>query len=169
MNNINLSHFYSHTLLRIIHTVDEGHHLNVLLNLDTACAPNPHALFFIIKPAREKVLINLPEIKTLLLGHKRTHNMKTCIIKTNILVVLLATSLLTTVAAAAVPKTALIKAEPIDHTHLKSAAHNSLKLTFTSIIMNYTQQPLNNGLAKQKQAANKNKSVTLTRANLISE
>jgi len=95
--------------------------------------------------------------------------MKQSIKKTNLLVALLATTLFSTVAAAAVPKTALIKAEPVNQVSLTTAAHNSLKVSLAPIKVNYAQQPTNNGLAKQKQTANQNKSVTLTKTSLIAE
>ena len=54
--------------------------------------------------------------------------MKQSIKKTNLLVALFATTLLSTAATAALPKSALVKAEPINQTQLTSAAHTSLKL-----------------------------------------
>lgn len=95
--------------------------------------------------------------------------MKQSIKKTNLLVALLATTLFSTVAAAAVPKTALIKAEPVNQTSLTSAAHNSLKVSLAPVKLNFTQPSTPNSLAKQKQTANQNKSVTLTKASLIAE
>jgi len=95
--------------------------------------------------------------------------MKQSIKKTNLLVALLATTLFSTVAVAAVPKTALIKAETVNQTSLTAAAHSNLKVSFAPVKINYTQQSVDLGLAKQKQAANKNKSVTLTKTSLIAE
>jgi len=95
--------------------------------------------------------------------------MKQSIKKTNLLVALLATTLFSTVAAAAVPKTALIKAEPVNQINLTSAAHISLKVSLAPIKVTYSQLPTNSELAKQKLTANQNKSVTLTKASLIAE
>ncbi|MCJ8294880.1 MAG: hypothetical protein MJK15_10775 [Colwellia sp.] len=95
--------------------------------------------------------------------------MKQSIKKTNLLVALFATTLLSTAATASVPKSALVKAEPINQTQLTSAAHNSLKLSLAPIKISFTQQTTDSGLAKQKQMANQNKSVTLTKASLIAE
>ena len=95
--------------------------------------------------------------------------MKQSIKKTNLLVALFATTLLSTAATAALPKSALVKAEPINQTQLTSAAHNSLKLSLAPINISFTQQTTDSGLAKQKQMANQNKSVTLTKASLIAE
>ena len=89
--------------------------------------------------------------------------------KTNVLVALLATTLFSTVATAAVPKTVLIKAEPVNKTSLINAAHSSLKFSLAPVKINYTQQSVDAGLAKQKQAANQNKPITLTNVNLIAE
>jgi len=95
--------------------------------------------------------------------------MKQSIKKTNLLVALLATTLFSTVAAAAVPKTALIKAEPINQTSLTDAAHISLKVSLAPVKVSYSQVPTNSELAKQKQTANQNKPVTLTKSSLIAE
>lgn len=95
--------------------------------------------------------------------------MKQSIKKTNLLVALFATTLLSTAATAAIPKSALVKAEPINQTQLTSAAHNSLKLSLAPIKISFTQQTTDSALAKQKQMANQNKSVTLTKASLIAE
>jgi len=95
--------------------------------------------------------------------------MKQSIKKTNILVALLATTLFSTVAAAAVPKTALIKAEPVNQTSLTNTAHSSLKISLAPVKINYNQQSVELELAKQKQTANKNKPVTLTKTSLIAE
>lgn len=45
--------------LRIIATVDEGHHLKVLEKHNISCVPQPTAYIFQKEQAREKVLINL--------------------------------------------------------------------------------------------------------------
>jgi hypothetical protein len=95
--------------------------------------------------------------------------MKQSIKKTNLLVVLFTTTLFSTVAAAAVPKTALIKAEPVNQTSLTSDAHINLKVSLAPVKISYTQKSVDLSLAKQKQTANKNKSVTLTKASLIAE
>jgi len=95
--------------------------------------------------------------------------MKQSIKKTNLLVALFATTLFSTAATAAVPKTALIKAEPVMQTNLTNAAHNSLKLSLAPIKINFTQPSTGNGIVKQKQTANKNKPVTLTKSSLIAE
>jgi len=95
--------------------------------------------------------------------------MKHCIKKTNLLVVLFATTLLSTVATAAVPKSALVKAEPMNQTQLTIAAHDSLKISLAPAKIIFAQQSKDSAFAKQKQTANKNKSVTLTTASLIAE
>lgn len=94
--------------------------------------------------------------------------MKICIKKTNLIVALLATTLFSTVTTAAVPKSVLIKAEPINQTSLINTAHASLKLSLTPIKVSFTQQAASE-MAKQKQVAKKNKSVTLVNTNLIAE
>ncbi|KGJ96138.1 hypothetical protein [Colwellia psychrerythraea] len=95
--------------------------------------------------------------------------MKQSIKKTNLLVVLFATTLFSTVATAAVPKTALVKAEPVNQTQLTTAAHSNLKLSFAPVKINYTQQTTGSGLAIQKQAAKQNQAVTLTKTRLMAE
>ena len=94
--------------------------------------------------------------------------MKQSIKKTNLLVALFATTLFSTVASAAVPKTTLVKAEPVNQTQLTTAAHNNLKLSFAPVKINYTQQT-RSGLAIQKQAAKQNQAVTLTKTSLMAE
>ncbi|WP_019025933.1 hypothetical protein [Colwellia piezophila] len=89
--------------------------------------------------------------------------------KTNLLVALFATSLLSTTAFAAVPKSVLVKAEPVVKTSFVNAAHVSLKFSLAPIKMNFSQQSIDNNLNKQKITANQNKSVTLTRVNLLAE
>ncbi|PKI16931.1 hypothetical protein [Colwellia sp. 12G3] len=89
--------------------------------------------------------------------------------KTNLLVALFATTLFSTVATAAVPKTALVKAEPINQTQLTTAAHNSLKLSLAPVKIMFSPQSIDSSLIKQKQAANQNKYVSLTKASLIAE
>ena len=95
--------------------------------------------------------------------------MKQSIKETNLLVVLLATTLFSTVASAAIPKAALVKAEPVNQTQLTTAAHNSLKISLAPAKIIFAQQSTDSGLVKQKQTANQNKSVTLTKASLIAE
>ncbi|KGJ92979.1 hypothetical protein [Colwellia psychrerythraea] len=95
--------------------------------------------------------------------------MKKCINKTNLVAVLLATSFLSTVATAAVPKSTLVKAEPVNRTQLTTAAHKNLKVSLTPAKIVFAQQSADSGFAKQKQTANQNKPVTLTTANLIAE
>ncbi len=95
--------------------------------------------------------------------------MKKSIKKTNLLVAILATTLFSTVATAAVPKTALVKVEPINQTQLTTAAHNSLKLSLAPIKIMFAPQLTDSSLVKQKQIANQNKSVILTKVSLIAE
>ena len=95
--------------------------------------------------------------------------MKLYIKKTNLLVAILATTLFSTVAAAAVPKTALVKAEPVNSTQLTTAAHNSLKLSLAPVKIIFELQSTDSSLDRQKQLANQNKSVILTKASLIAE
>ncbi len=95
--------------------------------------------------------------------------MKKSIKKTNLLVALLATTLFSTVATAAVPKTALIKAEPINQTNMIQAAHSSIKVTLAPIKITYSQLSTNSEVAKQKQTASHNKSVTVAKTRLIAE
>jgi hypothetical protein len=95
--------------------------------------------------------------------------MKQSIKKTNLLVAILATTLFSTVAAAAVPKTALVKAEPVNQTQLTTAAHNTLKFSLAPVKVMFAPQSIDSGLAKQKQTANQNKSITLTKVSLIAE
>jgi len=95
--------------------------------------------------------------------------MKQSIKKTNVLIALLATTLFSTVAAAAVPKAALVKVEPVSQTQLTIAAHNSIQVSLAPVKITYKQLPISSDLAKQKQSANRNKFVTLTKASLIAE
>ncbi len=95
--------------------------------------------------------------------------MKKSIKKTNLLVALLATTLFSTVATATVPKTALIKAESLNQTHMIQAAHSSLKATLAPIKITYSQLSANNEVGKQNQAASQNKSVTVAKTRLIAE
>ena len=69
---------------------------------------------------------------------KRIKDMKKSIKKTNLLVALLTTSLLSTVVAANVQQKSLVKIEPINQYHLTTAAHNSLKMTLAPVKINYT-------------------------------
>lgn len=59
MHNINICHFSLRYNLRIIATVDEGHHLNVLARINTSCDSQPTACILVKEHARENVLINL--------------------------------------------------------------------------------------------------------------
>jgi hypothetical protein len=95
--------------------------------------------------------------------------MKLYIKKNNLLVAILVTTLFSTVAAAAVPKTALVKAEPVNQTQLTTAAHNSLKISLAPVKVMFTPQPTDFGLVKKKQTANQNMSIVLTKASLIAE
>ena len=95
--------------------------------------------------------------------------MKKSIKKTNLLVALLATTLFSTVATAAVPKTTLIKAETVNETLLTDTAHINLKLSLSQIKVTYPQLISNSELDKQKQIANQNKPLTLTKTNVIAE
>jgi hypothetical protein len=93
--------------------------------------------------------------------------MKQCIKKNNLLVVILAATLFSTVATAAVPKAALVKAEPVNQTQLTTAAHNSLKLSLAPIKVMFAPLSVDYGIIEQK--ANQNKSITLTNVSLIAE
>ncbi|MFQ3337391.1 MAG: hypothetical protein ACI9VO_000151 [Colwellia sp.] len=95
--------------------------------------------------------------------------MKLYIKKNNLLVVILAATLFSTVVTAAVPKAALVKAEPVNQTQLTTAAHNSLKLSLAPIKVMFTPQSTDFGLVKKKQTANQNMSIVLTKASLIAE
>jgi hypothetical protein len=95
--------------------------------------------------------------------------MKLSINKTNVFIALLATTLFSTVAVAAVPKAALVKAEPVIQTQLTIAAHNSLQMSLAPVKINYKQQTISSGLANKKHSTNKNKFVSLTKASLIAE
>lgn len=95
--------------------------------------------------------------------------MKKCINKTNLIAVLFATTILSTAATAAVPKSALVKAEPVNRTQLTTAAHKNLKVSLTPAKVVFAQQSADSSFAKQKQTANQNKSITLTTASLIAE
>ncbi|MEI6893119.1 MAG: hypothetical protein V5789_00480 [Colwellia sp.] len=95
--------------------------------------------------------------------------MKQSIKITNLFVAFFATFLFSTISTAAVPKITLVKTEVIDQTLLIATAHNNLKLSLVSAKINYTELQTNSVLAKQKQAANKNKSVTLSKVSLIEE
>lgn len=95
--------------------------------------------------------------------------MKKYINKTNLVAVFFATTILSTIATAAVPKSALVKAEPVNRTQLTTAAHKNLKASLIPAKIVFAQQPADSSFAKQKQSANQNKSVTLTTASLIAE
>ncbi len=95
--------------------------------------------------------------------------MKININKTNKLVALFATTLLSTVATAAVPKAVLIKAEPVEKINLTNAAHNSLKVSLAPIKVDFTQPAAENFLTKQKEVTLKNQTVTLTKTSLVAE
>lgn len=95
--------------------------------------------------------------------------MKKYIKKTNLLIVILATTLLSNVATAAVPKTALVKAERVNQAQLTTAAHNSLKISLAPVKITFAPLSTDSGFVTQKQTANHNKSVTLTKASLIAE
>ena len=95
--------------------------------------------------------------------------MKKYINKTNLVAVFFATTILSTIATAAVPKSALDKAELVNRTQLTTAAHKNLKASLTPAKIVFAQQPADSSFAKQKQSANQNKSVTLTTASLIAE
>ncbi len=95
--------------------------------------------------------------------------MKININKTNKLVALFATTLLSTVATAAVPKAVLIKAEPVEKINLTNAAHNSLRVSLAPIKVDFTQPTAENFLTKQKEVISKNQTVTLTKISLVAE
>jgi len=95
--------------------------------------------------------------------------MKLYIKKTNLLVAILATTLFSIEAAAAVPKIALVKAEPVSQTQLTTAAHNSLKISLVPVEIMFTPQLTDFGFVKKKQTANQNMSIILTKASLIAE
>ncbi len=95
--------------------------------------------------------------------------MKININKTNKLVALFATTLLSTVATAAVPKAELIKAEPVEKINLTNAAHNSLRVSLAPIKVDFTQNTAENFLTKQKEVTPKNQTVTLTKISLVAE
>tara|TARA_R110001583_G_scaffold2068_4_gene15244 strand:- start:10481 stop:10777 length:297 start_codon:yes stop_codon:yes gene_type:complete len=67
--------------------------------------------------------------------------------------------------------TELLKAEPIEQISLYQEAKESLALSFTrlTISQNINSEVKVNTMAKQQNSVNKNFSVTLTNANLISE
>ena len=95
--------------------------------------------------------------------------MKKSINKTNLVAVFFATTILSTVATAAVPKATLVKAEPVNRTQLTTAADKNLKVSLTPAKIEFAQQSVDSSFAKQKQTANQNKAVTLTTASLIAE
>ncbi len=95
--------------------------------------------------------------------------MKININKTNKLVALFATTLLSTVATAAVPKAELIKAEPVEKINLTNVAHNSLRVSLAPIKVDFTQNTAENFLTKQKEVTPKNQTVTLTKISLVAE
>lgn len=90
--------------------------------------------------------------------------MKNYVKKANLLIAALATTLLSTYATAA-DKVVLVKPEPINKVMLINDVHNNLKLSLTPVTINYKAQLADSDLAKQKQVANKNKSVTVSNVN----
>ena len=65
----------------------------------------------------------------------------------------------------------LIKAEPVKHIELLQEAKDSLKLSFSTLVINndFNNSNANSIIAKQKITVNENKTVTLTKTTLISE
>ena len=84
---------------------------------------------------------------------------------------LIAGTLLSTTSLAAIPTTELIKAEPVKHASLKSAAKDSLVQSFLTIKIeiNTTEAVLKTKIAEQKARINKNKPVTLAKISLIAD
>ena len=180
MNNIIFCRFNFYNNLRIIAPVDKGHHLNVLINLNIACDPNPHALFKTAEQAREKVLINLSAhmgwvtTKNLLLGLKEIINMKNTNTYPHKLAIT-ATSLVMIYFASGIANIAqsaeLVKAEQIVQTSLVAQAQANLMLSFATITIEYdsAQNNAEQMIAKKKLIANQNKSITLTKTTLMSD
>ena len=67
--------------------------------------------------------------------------------------------------------TELLKAAPIQQVDLIKDAKESLKLSFSTLMINdnFNQNHTDSMIAKTKDTANKNNPVTLTKATLISE
>jgi len=95
--------------------------------------------------------------------------MKHSIKKTHLLIAILTTTLFSTLAMAGVPKTVLVKAEPVNQAQFTDAAHDHLKTSLIPAKMIFTQQPTDTSIAEKKQTANKNKSITLANASLVAE
>lgn len=167
-------------MLRIIATVDEGHHLNVLEKIDIGCVPQPTAYIFTKEQAREKVLINLftqlmgTNRKHLLLGQNRINIMKKnnaysyklAIAATSLVMVYFASGI-----ASIAQATELLKAEPVQEINLIQEAQNNLKLSFSTLAINNdaSEENVETMMAKQKTTANDIQPITLTKVSLISE
>lgn len=95
--------------------------------------------------------------------------MKHSIKKTQLLSAILTTALFSTAAMAAIPKTLLVKAEPVNQALFTDTAHNHLKTSLIPAKMIFTHQPTDTRIAEKKQTANKNKSITLVSASLVAE
>ncbi len=65
----------------------------------------------------------------------------------------------------------LVKVEPVKHIELMQEAKDSLKLSFSTLVINndFNNSNTDSIIAKQKMAVNENKTVTLTKTTLISE
>jgi len=65
----------------------------------------------------------------------------------------------------------LVKVEPVKHIDLMQEAKDSLELSFSTLVINndYDNNNAESVIAKQKMTVKNNKTVTLTKATLISE
>lgn len=95
--------------------------------------------------------------------------MKYTVKKTCLLITLLTCSLLSTTAISAVPKTVLVKAEPVNQAQFTDIAHDHLKISLLKASMLFTQPSTDSAIVEQKKRVNRNKSITLTNASILAE
>jgi len=159
--------------LRIIATVDEGHHLNVLEKINLAVRPNPQ-LNLLQRTSARKGPNKSIHGNNLLLGQNRINIMK----KSNTSpykLAIIATSLVMVYFAAGIASIAqsaeLLKAEPVQKTSLIKEATDSLKLSFSTIMIdtNITADDVNVLVSSQREGATVNPVMTISKASLTGE
>jgi len=132
-------------------------------------------MLYQIEQAREKVLINLPGSKLFIIRSNLGKNIMKNINEYSYKLTIVATSLVMAYFASGIASIAqaseLIKAEPVKHIELMQEAKDSLKLSFSTLVINndFNNSNADSIIAKQKMTVNENKTVTLTKTTLISE
>ncbi len=95
--------------------------------------------------------------------------MKLSIKKSSAICALFTTTFFSALATADVPKTILLKAEPVKLVHLTNEAHNSLKASLTPIKVSFSQSITEGYHTKKKQMVTKNQAIIISKASIVAE